>query len=160
MRPYDGTEKYIFISYAHKDSKRVLPLIEGLAQAGFRVWFDEGIEAGSEWPMFVEDRLDGCDKMVYFVTEASVESKNCRNEVNLALESGKEVLVAYLDRTKLKYGMRLQLSSSQSIFRDKFADDADFLRSITEAKLLSECRGMAKSAADQAAPAPKRGKSR
>ena len=155
MRPYDGTEKYIFISYAHKDSQRVLPLIEGLAQAGLRVWFDEGIEAGAEWPAYVEKRLRACHRMIYFVTEASVESKNCRREVNLVDYLNKDVLVVFLERTELKYGMELQLSSSQSIFRDKFADDADFLRAITEAKILSECRGMAKSAADQAAPAPK-----
>ena len=34
---YEGKEPFIFISYSHKDSDRVVPIIEGLQQRGFRV---------------------------------------------------------------------------------------------------------------------------
>ena len=44
---YSGDEPYLFISYAHKDSERVLPVILSLQEKGFRVWYDEGIEVGS-----------------------------------------------------------------------------------------------------------------
>ena len=47
--PYNGTENYVFVSYAHKDSDTVLPYIEAMKQNGFRVWYDRGIEAGTEW---------------------------------------------------------------------------------------------------------------
>ena len=36
---YEGQEPYIFISYAHKDSNTVLPIIQGLQERGFRVWY-------------------------------------------------------------------------------------------------------------------------
>ena len=155
MRPYDGTEKYIFISYAHKDSKRVLPLIEGLAQAGLRVWFDEGIEVGSEWPMLIEERLRSCHRVIFFMTEASANSRNCFREINLALESGKEVLVVDLDRAEMKCGMQLLLSSSQSFSRDKFADDAALLQTISKAKLLEGCRGATSAASSAVTVTPK-----
>ena len=58
MTPYKGTEPYIFISYAHKDSERVLPIIESLAEKGFRVWYDAGIEAGTEWPDYIAENLE------------------------------------------------------------------------------------------------------
>lgn len=54
---YNEQEPYIFISYAHKDEKWVLPLIDGLRQRGFRVWYDIGIEAGTEWPAIIESHL-------------------------------------------------------------------------------------------------------
>ncbi len=44
FRPYEGNEKYIFVSYAHVDGDIVYPIIERLHDAGFRIWFDEGIE--------------------------------------------------------------------------------------------------------------------
>ena len=50
LRPYEGTQPYIFVSYAHKNDAAVLEIIGTLQSRGFRVWYDEGIEAGSEWP--------------------------------------------------------------------------------------------------------------
>ena len=44
---YEGDEGYAFISYAHRDSNIVLPIVSRLYDNGLRVWFDDGIEAGS-----------------------------------------------------------------------------------------------------------------
>ena len=33
--PYEGPKHYIFISYAHRDSDRVFPVLERLADDGF-----------------------------------------------------------------------------------------------------------------------------
>ena len=57
LRAYEGREPYIFISYAHKDMAKVLPIIEGLAEKGFRIWYDAGIEAGTEWPEYIAEHL-------------------------------------------------------------------------------------------------------
>ena len=50
VKPYEGDKEFIFISYSHKDNALVFPVIEKLAENGFRVWYDEGIDPGSEWP--------------------------------------------------------------------------------------------------------------
>lgn len=44
---YEGNEKYIFISYAHKDSGSVLPILQAMADGGYRLWYDQGMEAES-----------------------------------------------------------------------------------------------------------------
>ena len=49
LRPYEGTLPYLFVSYAHKNDAAVLEIIRTLQARGFRVWYDEGIEAGSDW---------------------------------------------------------------------------------------------------------------
>ena len=56
---YEGTENYIFISYAHKDSDRVMPILEELRDEGYRIWYDDGIAPGSEWPENIAQHLDG-----------------------------------------------------------------------------------------------------
>ena len=50
---YKGDQPYIFISYAHKDSNIVLPIIARLQQDGYRVWYDEGIALGSSWDAWI-----------------------------------------------------------------------------------------------------------
>ena len=53
---YQGHEPYIFISYSHSDSDAALKIIKALSEAGFRVWYDNGIEAGTEWPEYIAER--------------------------------------------------------------------------------------------------------
>ena len=38
MNAYDGMEPYVFISYSHRDSNAVVPLIQNLQNRNFRVW--------------------------------------------------------------------------------------------------------------------------
>ena len=45
--PYKGDRPFLFISYAHKDSERVLPIIRRLMAQGYRVWYDAGIDPGT-----------------------------------------------------------------------------------------------------------------
>ncbi|MBR5188161.1 MAG: toll/interleukin-1 receptor domain-containing protein, partial [Clostridia bacterium] len=117
MVAYKGKEKYIFVSYAHKDSERVLPILEAMQRAGFRVWYDTGIEAGTEWPAYIEESLEKSSVVIAFLSPHSVESVNCRNEINYALLKQKEMLVIYLEDTELRYGLGLQLNSLQSLFK-------------------------------------------
>lgn len=139
-KAYEGNEKYIFFSYAHRDSATVLPMIEYMQEKGFRIWYDAGIEAGTEWPEYIEEHIENADKIVICMSPAALESRNCRNEINYALQLDKEVLVVYLENTELSKGMNLQLNSVQSLFRTKHASFASFLEALGEAHLLQSCR--------------------
>ena len=136
VKAYEGTEPYIFISYAHKDSDKVLPLIAALQSNGYNVWFDNGIQAGSEWPIYIEERLTDCTTMLVFMSEAAVASRNCRNEINLALKLNKEILVVHLEETVLRYGMELQLGSVQALFKYRQPDESQFINNLVTAEAL------------------------
>lgn len=142
---YEGNDKYIFVSYAHKDSQKVVPIVETLSSNGFRVWYDSGIEAGTEWPEYIEDHLIKSEVVVVFMTPSTIESRNCRNEINFALELKKEILVVYLEETTLLKGMRLQLNSTQSLYRKNHNSAETFITELLNAKILSSCRSGAES---------------
>ena len=55
FRPYEGKEPYIFISYAHRDSDRVFPIIRRLQEDFCRVWYDDGIDPGTEFEDLPDD---------------------------------------------------------------------------------------------------------
>jgi len=138
--PYEGDNNYIFVSYAHKDAQKVLPIVEVLNERGFRVWYDAGIEAGTEWPEYIEEHLQKASVVLVFMSPNAVESKNCRNEINFALELGKDVLIVYLEDTTLLKGMRLQLNSTQSLFRNNHQTNETFIHELLNARLLQNCR--------------------
>lgn len=97
IRAYEGKKPYIFVSYSHRDSDKVFSYIERLYSLKYRVWYDEGIAPGSEWPKNIEDHLKGCGCVLVFVSENSLASVNCENEVKSALEEGKEIIEVSLD---------------------------------------------------------------
>lgn len=152
MKAYDGHEPYIFISYSHMDSEKAQTVIDGLMQNGFRVWYDNGIEAGSEWPEYIAERLMSCSVVIALMSKHAQDSHNCRREIHFAIELKKELLVVHLEDFALSPGMRLQLSSLQALFRSKSADDSEFIARLCDAAVLRSCKIPAETPAPAAEP--------
>lgn len=138
--PYEGNDPYIFISYSHKDTDRVFPVLDQLNNRGFRVWYDEGIEWGSEWPESIGAHLHNCTVCMLFHSESSVASLNCRQEINYALKERKSVLSIYLEDVQLTYGLDMQLSSFQSTFLYQYDDPDKFYENLFKIKILKTCQ--------------------
>ncbi len=140
---YEGNQPYIFVSYAHKDSREVFDLIEKLSARGYRIWYDEGIEPGSEWPENIANHLLHADMVLAMITNDSMESINCRREINFALSKNKPFLAVVLEKTKIPAGMELQLSSQQSVLRYNFNDEDRFLKKIESCSYMEPCKDSA-----------------
>ena len=85
-------EKFIFVSYSHKNSQEVLRIINDLKNFGYNVWHDEGIEVGTEWTINISKMLRASSVVLAMITPESVDSVNCRNEINLALHLKKQCI--------------------------------------------------------------------
>ena len=138
---YKGTSPYIFISYCHEDQARVYPYIERLDRDGYRLWYDEGITPGDEWTETIATHLEECSVFIAFITEASVNSHNCRNEINFAIQRNKDFVSLFLDDVMLSAGMEMLLSSVQGIYRSKFHSEEDFIQKLYEMPVLEQSRG-------------------
>ena len=137
---YNGSEPYIFVSYAHKDSAEVYSTIEKLTSLGYRIWYDEGIKPGVEWPEYIAEHLDKCSLFLMFISPNSMESANCRREINFALSRAKKFLCIVLKKTEIPLGMELQLASQQSIFRYKYSSEDAYIYKICSAAGMSQCK--------------------
>ena len=140
---YEGTEPYIFISYTHKDSDRVLPIISALQEQGFRVWYDAGIEAGSEWPEYIAEHLESCKVFLALLSQAALDSVNCRQEINFAIEERKDTLIVYLEELRLSAGMRMRLGVLQALYACRHSSPESFLEELCRSRILASCRGAA-----------------
>ena len=94
---YEGKGNFMFVSYSHKDSGTVYPFITDLFEKKYRVWYDEGIAPGSEWPYNIEVHLKSCSAVLVFVSANSLASRNCDNEVVNALDNKKKIIQYSLD---------------------------------------------------------------
>ena len=114
---YKGTKSYIFVSYAHKNMRDVFNIIKKLNQSRYRIWYDEGIEPGFEWPEVVGKAIIGASQLLVFMSRVAAQSRNVRNEINLAFAENKDILVVYLENAGLSEGMKLQIGTVQHINR-------------------------------------------
>lgn len=114
-KPYEGTEAFLFVSYSRKDSGIAYPLIERLASAGVRLWFDSGIHGGEIWPEVIADHLNRSAACLVLMSQSAVKSHNCFNELIFAVENKKPLIPIRYNDAQLTMGMRLMIGSVQWI---------------------------------------------
>ena len=114
---YGGTAPYIFVSYAHADGEKVFPEITFLHEQGYRIWYDEGIDPGNEWPDEIARALEVAEYFLVFISPSAVKSINVRNEINAALNKHKPFLAVHLVETQLSPGLELRMGDIQALMR-------------------------------------------
>jgi len=129
---FKGYQPYVFISYSHKDSPVVFKEITGLYHAGYRIWYDEGIDPGNEWPDEVAQALEKSSFFIVFISPNSINSQNVKNEINFALNKHKPFLAVHITDTVLPSGLLLRMGDIQAIFRYKM-DEITFTKKIFRA---------------------------
>lgn len=138
---YRGSDPYVFISYAHADSQRVYPLIQGIQNRNFRVWYDEGLEVGSHWDEAISEHLDKCHCVVCFVTEAFLKSENCLDEIHFAKELNKEPMIVYLDDITPPITFQFRYGRLHALRRSQSSSDDALLDELSRSEALQHCRG-------------------
>jgi len=123
IEAYSGSRPYLFLSYSHKNMREVFSVIKKLAESRYRFWYVEGIEPGNEWPEEVGRALTGCQLFVVFMSPQAMESRNVRNEINLASSENKSIMVVNLQPVELSEGMKLQIGTVQFINKHEMGDD-------------------------------------
>ena len=123
---YGGSEPYTFVSYAHLDSAIVYPILSALHERGVLMWYDEGINPGSEWPKAIAERIVSCSKMMLFVSPSAVRSQHVRQEINFANSKNKPILPIFLEDTILDPGLEMTLSVFQSLHSYNYPDIESF----------------------------------
>ena len=136
----EGGKPYAFISYAHKNSDRVMPIIEGLRERGFEVWYDAQIEAGTRWSEYVAKHISGCGCFLAMITKEFLESQNCDREIHYAINKNVPFLAVFLEEVTLSEGMEMQLGTVQALFYQRFINLDAFLDSLCNAEVMRVCK--------------------
>ena len=137
IRLYDGNKPYIFISYAHRDMDKTLSIARGLSDCGYRIWLDMGIEAGSEWPERIAEKLDECDIFIPLISDSYQNSRGCKNELQFAIMKNKKILTVMLDDKPLSDTLSFLLSGRQTLAYYRHKSAKDFTELLTKMPILN-----------------------
>lgn len=76
-------QNYIFISYSHKDYKKVYHDLAAMYEAGVRFWYDEALTAGYDWDAEVFKKINDphCSGVIFYLSESFFESESIYKEV-------------------------------------------------------------------------------
>lgn len=96
---YTGDEPYLFISYSHRDTAKVYPILDALYDKKYRIWYDESCENGNDFRDELRKRIEGSSAVVLFVSNSSMTSPFCGMEIIVARENGKKLYPIYLEES-------------------------------------------------------------
>lgn len=85
-------EDYYFVSYSHKDYKKVIADILLLEDAGINIWYDSDMHIGENWEEIAEMYISKyqCKGIIFYLSENSILSAACNKEVEYVLENNKQ----------------------------------------------------------------------
>lgn len=76
---------HLFVSYASVDRERTLEVVEAVRAHGFNAWIDQaGIAGGTAYGTEIASALRDADAVLLIASDASLVSKNVRQEIMLA----------------------------------------------------------------------------
>ena len=142
MEPYEGMKPYIFTSYARKDWERVKPFLDALSDAGYRVWYDAGIQAGEYWTKTLAEKISGCAVFCPLFSKAFNISRFCFDETNYAYRKNKVIVPVYLEKLEQESLDEFYqfLGSRQDLRLYEYADAAQFAERLGRENAFAPCK--------------------
>jgi len=115
QRHADGSS--VFVSYAHRDSATVELLVKALQRRGAGVWIDrQGIKPGSRaWGQEILNGMRGAQIVLLFSSYHSMASESVKEEIYLAKELRKPIVVARLDDAPFADDILIFLTRTQHV---------------------------------------------
>lgn len=109
---YTGNEPYLFVSYSHRDTPKVYPILDALHDKKYRIWYDESCENGNDFRDELRHRIENAEAVILFVSESSMASPFCGMEIIVARENGKRLYPIYLDEVAVPPAFEILLANT------------------------------------------------
>lgn len=138
FKAYDGDESFIFISYAHKDSREVYPIIDKFHKRGFNIWYDDALVPGVRYKEKIVEAIVGCSLFVVFISDNALKSAFMGKELQIACEEQHPIFPIYLEDVKLTPQFRLDLAGTQSVMQFEYNDEETFIEECIQGIIANE----------------------
>ena len=109
---YTGDEPYLFVSYSHRDTAKVYPILDALYDKKYRIWYDESCEVGNDFRDELRRRIENAEAVLLFVSAASMASPFCGMEIIVARENGKRLHPIYLEESAVPPAFEILLANT------------------------------------------------
>lgn len=109
---YTGNEPYLFVSYSHRDTATVFPILDALYDRKYRLWYDESCETGNDFRDELRHRIENAEAVLLFVSKSSMNSPFCGMEIIVARENNKRLYPIYLDDAEVPPAFQILLANT------------------------------------------------
>lgn len=145
MKPYVGTEPYLFFSYARGEGANVpLSYIASVQNDGFRLRWDDarGSDAPTD-PETLQNDIEHCSAFLAFVDQRYVDSEICAVEWRIAEEAGKPIIPILPDPEKLvlRNGYKVKVYAKNYIERRTDAPILSLLDTLSKITACAAAKG-------------------
>jgi hypothetical protein len=90
----------VFVSYSSRDAVRVVEIADKLAAAGVSLWLDrKRIDGGANYGEEIVRAIQGCTVLMLMCSDASLRSRNVKQEIQVAWKYERPYLPVLLDAT-------------------------------------------------------------
>lgn len=108
---------------------------------GYNVWYDEGIDPGTEWDRFIADRIEGCSHFIAMISSNFLASDNCLDELALSRELKIQRLLVYLEDVPLPTELKMRHGRLQAIHHYRYeSSPKEFFDKLYQTNQIEECR--------------------
>ena len=115
FRPYEGKRPYVFVSYSHRNSAEVLETISILNDRKLRLWYDEGIPSGDDWSKNIQEHMNACAAVLFFLSQTAIASPNCLNEIRTAVQLKRPLICVRIHGCELTEEWKTLLADCKAI---------------------------------------------
>ena len=130
---------YIFLSYSHVDKDAINMIANKIKNDGYRVWYDNGINPGSEWSEDIAIHIEKAKVFVAFITKDYIKSENCKDELSYARENSLIIILVFLKEVEIPSGMKLRNHRRQQLFYYQYSDKQEFYNKLYIAEGIENC---------------------
>jgi hypothetical protein len=109
---YTGKEPYLFVSYSHRDTAQIYPILDRLSDCKYRIWYDESCENGNDFRDELRQRIEKAEAVILFVSKASMSSPFCGMEIIVARENNKRLYPVFLDDVEVPPAFAILLANT------------------------------------------------
>ena len=135
-----SNNNFIFISYSHIDKDCVMPIMNKLEAEGYNIWYDDGINPGSEWDENIASHINECSYFIAFMSNNYLSSENCKDELKYARKKNKKSLLIYIEECELTPGMDMRTNRIQCIYEHKYESKDKFFSKLFSAEDIGLCK--------------------
>ena len=140
MKPYEGDEPYIFVSFAAGDLGKVEPILRRMFVLGYRMWYDDEHAQGTENDTNIADCIRHCSCLMAF-TSCGYSASDSIYDLCFARSLKKNTLLVHLEETDLPLSMDMRVGNLEDIFRYKCETNEEFYRELRSVHMIRCCLG-------------------
>ena len=133
--PYSGNKPFLFVSYSHTDTQKILPLLSALQRRSFRIWYDDGIDGGENWSKLIGEKISDCTNFLCLITEHSVCSTEVRAELYGARKTKKKILPIREGDAEFSFDVEMYINGNYQVLDFKDPDLLDRLERAIDSEI-------------------------